>query len=328
VKRREFITLLGGTLVWPLTGRAQQPTMPVIGFLSGSSPDTYPDLVAAFRKGLHKSGYLEGQNLTIEYSWANGQYDRLPALATELARRQVALIVVAGGTATALAAKAATTTIPIIFAIGADPVRAGLVASINRPDRNLTGFSSITDQVITKRLELLSELVAPPAALAVLVNPSNPNTGTRSRDMQAAARALGRQIHVFTASGERDLDVAFTSLSQQRIGGLVVQYDTFFGRRREQIVALAARHAVPAIYEVREFAAAGGLMSYGLHQMDTYLQVGIYAGRILNGEKPGDLPVQFPTKFELVINLKTAKELGLTIPPSIMVRADEILWDD
>jgi putative ABC transport system substrate-binding protein len=325
MERRAFITLLGGAAAWPLAARAQQP-MPVIGFLSSYSPDAFGQyLVAAFRQGLKETGNFEGRNVTIEYRWAENQYDRLPTMAAALVRRQVAVIAVPGSTPGVLAAKAATTTIPIVFWIGFDPVAAGLVASLARPGGNLTGVTSLNVELVPKRLELLHELLPTATIVGLLVNPTSPTLAEpTTRDLQAAARTLGLQLHVLHASAERDFDPVFATLTQLRAGALVIGPDPFFNSRSEQLAALTVRHAVPAIYQYREFAAAGGLMSYGGSFTDPARQVGVYTGRILKGDKPADLPVQQSTKVELFINLKTAMALGLTLPLSLLGRADEV----
>ena len=308
MKRREFITLLGGAAAtWPLAASAQQPAMPVIGFLSAASAWEYAERAAAFRQGMSQAGYVEGRNVLIEYRWAEGHYERLPIMAADLVHRGIAVIF-ANGPAV-LEAKAATTTIPIVFNVAADPVQVGLVASLNRPGGNLTGVSNLGVQAGPKRLELLHELVPTATIIALLINPTSPNAETQSREMQAAARTFGLQLHIVHASAERDLDTVFASL---RAGGLVVSPDPFFNSRDEQLVALALRHTMPTISQFRRFAAAGGLMSYGGSQTDQYRLAGIYTGRILNGEKPADLPVQQSTKVELIINMKTAKALRLT----------------
>jgi putative tryptophan/tyrosine transport system substrate-binding protein len=326
MRRREFIRLLSSTVVaWPLTARAQRAAMPVVGYLSSRSPDDTRNALAAFLQGLTEVGYVEGQSVAIEYRWALGQYDRLPALAAELVRRRVAVITTTGGEPSALAAKAATSTIPIVFLIGGDPVALGLVASYGRPGGNATGMNILTATLEVKRLGLLHELVPQAATIGVLLNPKFQPADNQLRDLQQAAPAIGLQIQVLRASTDSELDAAFETVTQQRIAALAVTADPFFDTRRDKLVALAVSHAVPTIYQFREYAVAGGLMSYGNSAVDAYRQAGIYTGRILKGASPADLPVLQPTKFELVVNLKTAKALGLTIPPGILSIADEVI---
>jgi putative ABC transport system substrate-binding protein len=326
MQRREFIKLIGGAAAaWPLAARAQQPAMPVIGFLGSESPDLFAGRLRAFRQGLDEAGFVESRNVAIEYRWARGEYDRLPVLAADLVRQSVTAMV-ATTTPSVLAAKAATMTIPIVFLTSSDPVEVGLVASLNRPGGNMTGVSNLTVETGAKQMEMLHELVPTATLIALLVNPANPVLAdTLSRGLQAAARAIRQQILVVSASTESDLDTAFTTLVEQRVGALVVGTDPFFNSRPDQLVALAARHAMPAIYPYRELAVAGGLMSYGTSLADAYRLVGVYTGRILKGEKPADLPVQQSTKVEFVINLKTAKALGLTFPITLLGRADEVI---
>src|SRR5499433_3054881 len=327
MRRREFIAVLGSAAaVWPLAANAQQ-AIPVVGFLSGASPGAYPATayVAAHRQGLKESGFVEGQNVAVEYHWAEEQYDRLPALASGLVRRQVALIA-AGGTPALLAAKAETTTMPIIFSTTVDPVEAGFVASLNRPGGNLTGWTITNVELGPKQLELLHELVPTSSSIALLVNAANPVLAEpTTKNAQAAARTLGLQLHVLNASTDQEIDAAFATLVQLHAGGLVIGPDNFFNSRSEQLAALALRNQIPAIYQYHEFAAAGGVMSYGGNLTDAYRLVGVYVGRILKGEKPADLPVQQPTKFQLVINLRTAKALGLTIPSGVLSIADDVI---
>ena len=326
MKRREFIALLGGAAAWPLAVRAQQPAMPVIGFLDLRPPDALTDRLRGFRQGLKDTGYVEGENVAIEYRWAENQFDRLPAQAAELVRRQVAVIVTSGGLTVTFAAKAATTTVPIVFSAGEDPVRLGLVASLARPGSNMTGINFFTGELAAKRLELLRELVPGAILVAVLVNPANaPTTETTLRDVEPAARALGLQIQIFNASTSREIDAAFATLVRERPDTLFVGNDAFFNARRVQLALLAGRHGVPAIYSDREYAEAGGLMTYGSNIVDVYRQVGVYAGRILKGAKPADLPVVQSSKFELVINAQTARMLGLTVPDKLLVAADEVI---
>ena len=327
MKRREFITLLGGAAAsWPIAARAQQPAMPVIGFLSSETPSGYAFRAAAFRQGLSEAGYVESRNVAIEYRWAEGHYDRLPALAADLVRRQVAVIA-AAGTQSALAAKAATTTIPIVFSTAADPVAEGLVASLARPGGNATGVNNLATELVQKQIEKLHQMVPAATAIAALVNPTNPTLAEpATKEVQAAGRTLGlKMIHIIQASTERDIDAAFATLFRLGAGALVVCPDTFFTSRRDQIAVLAIRHAIPVIYHLRELPAAGGLMSYGPSATDGYRRVGIYAARILKGERPGDLPVQRATKFDLVINLTTAKVLGLEVPFYLQQLADEVI---
>jgi putative ABC transport system substrate-binding protein len=326
MKRREFITLLGGAAAaWPLGARAQQQGMPVIGFLSARSPAEAGSDLAAFRQGLGQASYFEGTNVTVEYRWAEGRYDRLPALAAELVARQVAVIAAVGGEPSGLAAKAATATIPIVCTLGGDAVAAGLVASLNRPGGNITGVTIIGTEMGPKRLELAHQLVPNGQVLAVLVNSKYPLALAEARDMQAAARSLGLQIAVLSASTESEIDVAFADLARHKFDALLINTDPFLLGQREQIVQLAARHNVPAIYFLRDFVDAGGLMSYGPKVANSYRQAGIYVGRILKGEKAGELPVVQPTRFDLVINLRTARTIGLEIPTMLLVRADEVI---
>jgi putative ABC transport system substrate-binding protein len=326
LKRREFITLLGGaTMAWPLAARAQQPAMPVVGFLGFGSPEPIGHRVAAFRKGLSDAGYVEGRNVTIEFRWAHNDNARLPELAAELVNRRVSVIAAPGSLLAALAAKAATRTIPIVFEVAVDAVEAGLIASFSRPGGNVTGVSSMNQEVAAKQLGLICELLPGAMRIAVLVNPANPTAEAQSKNMQASALALGRQIEVVTAGTNRDIDAAFATLAQRRVEGLVVTGDPLFVSRHIQLIALAMRHAVPAIYPWRETAEVGGLMSYGSDVTDLFRQVGVYTGRILKGEKPADLPVARATKFELIINLQTARVLGLEVPPTLLARADEVI---
>jgi putative tryptophan/tyrosine transport system substrate-binding protein len=325
MKRRELMLLLGGAVIASRALPAQQKAMPIIGYLDSTSPGFRVPFLAAFRQGLSETGFVEGQNVAIEYRWAEDRYDRLPALAADLVGRKVDVVVAVSGPSEALAVKSATSTIPIVFAMGGDPVELGLVASLARPGRNLTGVSFLNVELMSKRLELLSELVPQARVMALLVNPNDPLTEPMIRDVQEAARAKGVQLPILKASSESEIEAAFATLVQLHAGALVVGADPFFTSRRDQLVALASRDAVPAIYGWRELAAAGGLISYGTSLISVYRQVGIYAGQILKGAKPADLPVQQPTTFELVVNLKTAAALGLTVPPSILARVDEVI---
>jgi ABC-type uncharacterized transport system substrate-binding protein len=325
--RREFITLLasGAAAAWPLAARAQQPTMPVIGFLNAISPEPYMRFVQAFREGLGNTGYAEGQNVLIEYRWAEGQYDRIPGLVADLLRHRPAVIAVTGSTAAVQAAKAATQSIPIVFAIGGDPVRFGLVASLNRPGGNVTGVSFMVNLLVAKQLEILHELVPAAAVVGFLINPSNPNAEPDTGNARRAAETLGHKLLILSATTANDIDGAFAVLSQERASALLISADPLFSGRRDHLIALASRQRLPTMYNSREYASAGGLLSYGPDQVEVYRQAGVYAGRLLKGENPSDLPVMQPTRFELVINLKTAKALGVELPPTLLARADEVI---
>jgi putative tryptophan/tyrosine transport system substrate-binding protein len=325
MRRRTFITLLGGAAAWPFAARAQQPAMPVVGVLSPRSPAVDAPLIAVIRQGLNDTGFFEGRNVTLDYRWADGQYDRLAALAADLVRRQVAVIVAPGGEISAHAAKTATVSIPIVFLVGSDPVRSGLVPSLNRPGGNITGVSSVIFDLEPKRLGLMRELRPNATTIAVLVNPNSPNAEIQVNDIQIAARNVGQQVDFLNASTIREIDAAFARLAQMRVDALLVAADPIFFNRASQLVVLATRHAIPALYSRRKFVAVGGLMSYGSTSDESYRTAGVYAGRILKGEKPGDLPIQLPTKFELVINLSTARALGLDVPATLLARADEVI---
>ena len=323
--RREFITLLGSAAAWPVAARAQQPAMPVIGFLNAASPDGYAERLRGFRQGLKDEGFGEGENVSVEYRWAENQLNRVPAMATELVRRQVSVIVATGGNAATTGAKAATTTIPVLFVTPDDPVALGYVASLARPGGNLTGINFLGSELGAKRLELLRDLVPATTRVAVLYNPAGPVSESRLSDVQAAARSMGLQIQVFAAGTSREIDIAFAAVAHDRVGALLLVPDPVFNGRRIQLVHLASRHALPAIYWQREFAEAGGLASYGSSIGDAFRQIGVYTGRILKGTKPADLPVVQSSKFELVINAQTARMLGLDVPPSLLARADEVI---
>ena len=325
MKRREFITLLGGAATWPLAVRGQQPTMPVVGFLGAGSSQSDAFRAAAARQGLKEAGYVEGQNVAVEYRWAEDQYERLPALAADLVRRGVAVIVAIGGNTSAVAAKSATATIPIVFEIGGDPIKLGIVASLARPGGNVTGVTFLVGTLTAKQFEVLHETVPKAALIGFLLNPTNADAEIKTKDAVAAAEAIGQKLLVVHARTDSELEAAFVTLVKQRAGALVVSAEPFYSSRREKIVELAARQSIPSIYSTREFVAAGGLMSYGTSITEALRLSGLYAGRILKGEKPADLPVQQSTKVELVINLKTAKALGLTVPPQIVARADEVI---
>jgi len=325
IGRRELLIALGGAAAWPLAARAQQAAMPVIGYLHSGSAGPYAHLVAAFQQGLKETGTVEGSNVAIEYRWAEGRYDRLPALAADLVGRHVALLVAQGGDPPVLAAKAATATIPIVFTLSSDPVKLGLVASVNRPGGNVTGWWGYTSLLGTKRLELMQQLLPANTSITVLINPDNPNADIDTPELQGAARALGQSISFVKARSEAEIDAVFATLDERRAPALLVNTDPFFLARRAQFVALAARHGVPAVYAQREFVTAGGLISYGASLADGYRQVGIYAGRILKGERAADLPVVQPSKFEMAINLKTAKTLGLDVPDRLLALADEVI---
>ena len=326
IGRRQFISALGGApFAWPLAAHAQQSAMPVIGFMSSRSADDSARVVTAFRQGLAEAGYVEGSNLAIEYRWANGNYDRLPALATELVRRPVDVFATFGGVQAARAAKAVTNTIPIVFGIGEDPVNQGLVPSLNRPGGNITGATFFTAQLGAKRLGLLRELVPKAEVMALLVNQNSPEGQEQTKDVRQAAHDLGQKLVVLNGGTDEEIEAAFASLAQQGVGALMVGSDPFFDPRRDQLIALVARHAVPAIYQFRDYAVAGGLMSYGASITDLYHQVGVYVARILKGDKPSDLPVAQATRFEFVINLKTAKTLGLNVSPTLLALADQVI---
>jgi putative ABC transport system substrate-binding protein len=325
VKRREFIAGLGSATAWPVVARAQQPAMPLIGYLSSATQEFSASRVAAFRTGLSQAGFVEGRNVALEYRWAENRLERLPALAADLVQRQVAAIFTSGKSGPP-AAKAATATIPIVFQMGEDPVKEGIVTRLDHPGGNITGFSNFTNGLFSKRLGLLRDLAPRAEVFAFLVNPNNPNAEPDTKDVQAAAAAIGRRLEVLTAGSERELQTAFAAMVQKHVEGMIVGVDpTFFGERRALIAALAMRYAILAIYNVRAFAAAGGLMSYGTDELAPFLQAGLYVARILKGEKPGDLPIQLPTKFELVINLNAAKALGLDVPPTLLATADEVI---
>jgi putative tryptophan/tyrosine transport system substrate-binding protein len=324
--RREFITLLGGTAAaWPLAARAQQSTMPMVGYLSARSPDDTAHLVEAFRRGLNETGFIDGQNVTVEYRWAFGDYGRLPAIAAEFARRPVAVIVATGGEPAALAAKMASLTIPIVFSIGGDPIKQGLAASFKRPGGNSTGITLLTNELEPKRLGLLRQLVPQATSIGFLLNPSYPPSEDQLKDAEEAARAMRQQVYVLRADTDDDIDEAFETVTRRSIPALAVAAAPFFDTRRAKLVALAARHAVPTMYHFREFAEAGGLVSYGIDPADVYRQVGIYTGRVLKGDRPAELPVMQATKFEFVINLKTARALGLEVPLGLTAAADEVI---
>jgi putative ABC transport system substrate-binding protein len=326
MRRREFIAFVGCTAAaWPLSARAEQSAVPVIGFLNSASPQPFANYVAGFRAGLKDTGYVEGQNVAIEFRWAEGHYDRLPEMAADLVHRKVAVLVSTGGTSSITAAKAATTTIPIVFTTGSDPVRLGLVTSLSRPGGNITGVNFFVTQMESKRLGLLRALIPGVQLIAVLLNPNIPVYARQKTDVEEAAHAFGQQIHLLSASNESEIDAAFATAMQLRAGAMLVGADPFFNSQRDKIVALAARYSIPAIYEQREHALAGGLMSYGTNLSEGYRQAGVYAGRILKGEKPGDLPVAQSSKFEFIINLKTAKALGIEVPPNLSAEADEIV---
>jgi putative ABC transport system substrate-binding protein len=324
MRRRDFISVLGGLAAWPLAARGQQPTMPVIGVLSGRSLDDSKEFVAAFGQGLNEAGFFEHRNVAIEYRWAENHVDRLPTLAAELVREQVAVILAVGGVPPTQAAKASTSTIPIVFIVGGDPIKLGLVASLNRPGGNVTGVTILSGALTAKRLELLREL-RPQASVACLVNPNSPEAEAQLTDIREAAHTTSKELRLLNVSNDHDLDVAFATLVREQIGGLLLANDAFFVGRREQIVAMAARHSIPTMYFLREFVAVGGLMSYGNSLADAYHRVGISTGKILRGVKPADLPVEQAVKIELVLNLKAAKTLGLSIPPTLLARADEVI---